>query len=301
MSHPKAVMGQSRKEDSNKNIQCGICDPPYFARRDWLKSNHFPAKHPGQPYREKGERTLSFGVRGCVAPPSPLLGQPVSALDLHDTEGIHDDETMEPADTQEVLMDPPKIGVSNEDLMNLIVEMQKTLGTPAKTVVSNDDLMEATMKMQKMMEDQIKVPVLAGQGGETNVDEMLLIIQGSKSINELCTKAGFTAFESENKVICDVCTHDDLTDETARRLGEFQYDQFKHGDDFTNRSEPREFRNLKTVVVKHFKSQYHMKMNNDLVEKHKQDEKNEKYNHKVGMGRARQIYQNVKNKCSFEK
>ena len=42
-------------------------------------------------------------------------------------------------------------------------------------------------------------------------------------------------------------------------------------------------------------------MSNDLVEKHKKDEINEVYNTKVGMGRARQIYENVKNKCSYEK
>ena len=37
-----------------------------------------------------------------------------------------------------------------------------------------------------------------------------------------------------------------------------------------------------------------MKMSNDIVEKHKQDEANEVYKTKVGMGRARQIYENVK-------
>ena len=92
-----------------------------------------------------------------------------------------------------------------------------------------------------------------------------------------------------------------MTDDFARKLGEFHYDQFEYGDDFTNRSVSREFRNLKTIVVKQFKSQYPMKMSNDLVEKHKKDEVNEVYNTKVGMGRARQIYENVKNKCSYEK
>ena len=45
----------------------------------------------------------------------------------------------------------------------------------------------------------------------------------------------------------------------------------------------------------------HLKMSKDLNEKHKKDAENETYNYKVGMGRARQIYENFKNKCSFIK
>ena len=61
-SHSKAAMGSSRSEESKKRIQCGICKPPYAARRDYMKATHFPTKHPGQAYLEKGERTLSFNV-----------------------------------------------------------------------------------------------------------------------------------------------------------------------------------------------------------------------------------------------
>ena len=67
-SHSKAAMGSSRSEVSKKMIQCGICKPPYTARRDYMKATHFPTKHPGQAYLEKGERTLSFNV--SVAPQS---------------------------------------------------------------------------------------------------------------------------------------------------------------------------------------------------------------------------------------
>ena len=42
------------------------------------------------------------------------------------------------------------------------------------------------------------------------------------------------------------------------------------------------------------KSQNHVEMSKELTEKHKCDEINETYNYKVGMGRTRQIYENVK-------
>ena len=42
-------------------------------------------------------------------------------------------------------------------------------------------------------------------------------------------------------------------------------------------------------------------MSKSLTEKHKFDEQNELYTYKIGMGRTRQIYENVKNKCSFQK
>ena len=40
----------------------GVCTPIYRARRDYMKRKHFPYKHPGLPYSEKGEHVLTFGV-----------------------------------------------------------------------------------------------------------------------------------------------------------------------------------------------------------------------------------------------
>merc|ERR1712106_565052 len=119
----------------------------------------------------------------------------------------------------------------------------------------------------------------------------MTLVQGSKSGEELCMKGGLTAFESESKLICDVCHHDNLNDENARKQAVFSYDMFKHGDNFEDRSQPREFRNLKSHIVNHMNTNNHMKMVSDLAEKDKKDSENETYNIKVGMGRARQIYE----------
>ena len=135
---------------------------------------------------------------------------------------------------------------------------------------------------------QQEVKLEAGHVTASNLNEKLDLLQTSKSIEELCIRGGLSYYESQNKVICDICFHEDLTgNDVIRKLGEFGYDSFRCGVDFTNKSEPREFRNLKSVLIKHFGSQYHMKMGKDLSEKHISDEKNEIYNTKIGMGRAR--------------
>ena len=48
-----------------------------------------------------------------------------------------------------------------------------------------------------------------------------------------------TMFESQNKIVCDISSHDDLTnDDSVKQLGEFHYDQFSLGDYFRTKSEP---------------------------------------------------------------
>ena len=143
------------------------------------------------------------------------------------------------------------------------------------------------------MEEQMTKKHEIGMTNATNVKEKQVLIQGSKSISELCTRAGLTAFESQSKIICDVCNHDDLTNEASRNLGHFDYDMFKFGDNFENKSESRKFKNLKSIIVRHVESRNHMDMSKELEEKQNQFIMNEAYNTKVGMGRTRQIYENV--------
>ena len=169
--------------------------------------------------------------------------------------------------------------------------------------VSNRELLEAIQRMERMLTSQVKGKkeseiVLPA----ADAKEKLLLVQGSRSIDELCLKAGLTAFESQSKLLCDVCTHDSFEyDDERQNDGVFTYDMFKHGDNFEEKSKPREFRMLVTKVVKHLQSKIHEKMSEDLVEKEKEDGVKETFNHKIGLRLARQIYENVKNKCSFNK
>ena len=60
-----AAIGSTLKE-SKKTVECGICG--HNARRDYLKGTHFPKMHPGERYKEKGEKNLTFDVRPVRVP-----------------------------------------------------------------------------------------------------------------------------------------------------------------------------------------------------------------------------------------
>ena len=38
----------SKLGESKKIVECGICDPKYTARRDYMNRENFPKKHPDQ-------------------------------------------------------------------------------------------------------------------------------------------------------------------------------------------------------------------------------------------------------------
>ena len=49
----------------------------------------------------------------------------------------------------------------------------------------------------------------------------------------------WSMFESQNKTVCDICSHDDLTNyDSVKSLGLFHYDQFSLGNDSMTKSEP---------------------------------------------------------------
>ena len=52
-----AAMGSTQKE-SKKIVECGICG--HNARRDYLKGTHIPKMHPGERYKEKGEKNFDI-------------------------------------------------------------------------------------------------------------------------------------------------------------------------------------------------------------------------------------------------
>ena len=287
---------RSTSVESKKTVECGICVPAYRARRDYLQTVHFPKKHKGMGYIEKGERKITFGVKfggtnpksteetGSVeTPPIEIDEETLQEIETPNTDGDKGDlKTQAHTDADEVKGDlKTPTGTTNDDLMKQIVELKEMLRKKTNFKLAPDTDPDPT----------------------SDLKEKLDLIQSAETITELCMRAGLSTFENQGKVMCDVCTHDDLTeaDEGIRRLGVFSYDIIKFGADFKEKSQPREFRNLKKVLIAHNSSNYHMKMNKDLLEKHMKDEKDETYNYAVGMGRARQIYQNVKNKCSFLK
>ena len=51
--------------ESKKNVFCGICNQS--GRRDNMKRNHFPKKHPGKQYFERGDRVAKSAKQFFVA------------------------------------------------------------------------------------------------------------------------------------------------------------------------------------------------------------------------------------------
>ena len=253
-----------------------------------MKLDHFPKKHPGKRYIEKGERTLNFGP---ALPAPPLIeSENLSVNEQQDIETSCAGDLVADASVQAVKKQ------QSESNNNLVI-----------TDVSNSDIMVQIVKLKELVEKNLKLgPKNVNMTDtkevyEDNVKEKLQLIQSSQTVVDLCMKAGLTLFESTGKLICDTCSHDELVDAMGQNTGVFSYDVIKNGADFIGKSQPREFRNLKTKVVAHYSSNFHLNMSKQLIEKHKKDESDELFNYKIGMGRARQIYQNVKDKCSYEK
>ena len=84
--------------------------------------------------------------------------------------------------------------------------------------VSNRELLEAIQRMERMLINQVKGKKESGIVlPAADAKEKLLLVQGSRSIDELCLKAGLTAFESQSKLLCDFCTHDSLEYDDERQ------------------------------------------------------------------------------------
>ena len=82
-------------------------------------------------------------------------------------------------------------------------------------------------------------------------------------------------------MVCDIC--DENSNSEIRKKGEFSYDFETQGMDFSDKNLPRTFRNLKTHVLNHVKSDSHIKARNEQLENDKKDQDDESYNYKVGM------------------
>ena len=91
-----------------------------------MRATHFPNKHPGVPYREKGEQALSFGFHQ-IPHPNPA--------EVAVEETLHEDAA---------------------ELPPAVVEVAKPKADEENDTVTNKELMETILKMKNMMETQTK-------------------------------------------------------------------------------------------------------------------------------------------------
>ena len=173
--------------ESKKIVHCGLCN--YSARRDVMKTRHFPMTHLWKLYIEKGEQQISFkdfqknvGTSNAQLPALPEL--PLR-------EAIGDVDNIEKVDTAK-----ENINIEERGAYSISVE-----ATQSKETVSNinpedkqDLILEEIMKLQKLMINQQKTNLDAGMSNVSNVKEKLVLIQFLKSTEELSTRAGLTMF-----------------------------------------------------------------------------------------------------------
>lgn len=126
----------------------------------------------------------------------------------------------------------------------------------------------------------------------------VLRVKTAKDIQNLLLHGELSSFTNQNKILCTICA--DSPDSDKRKHGEFSY-VFELGTDFNHRPQIREFRQLKSIVVKHIESKYHKEMVKVTSENDKKEEAEERYNYTAGMNLASQVYMNTKNKDSFIK
>ena len=113
-----AAMGSTQKE-SKKTVECGICG--HNARRDYLKGTHFPKMHPGERYKEKGEKTLTFDARP-VRVPNPAAPAAPEAVDnpVNDEEVVVEHMDVEDPGLADVVSEGNK---DEEEVTNKDIEM----------------------------------------------------------------------------------------------------------------------------------------------------------------------------------
>ena len=209
-----------------------------------MKKQHFPAIHPGVLYIEKGETRWSFKKedKTKVTLEEPSLVE--ASTNVKDASVVEEAQDMDQGAAALGEVD----AAQHEGAVALEHKSKQEINPNSDVSTERLLELEEILKLQNLMIFQQKVKHEAGNVTATNVKEKLDLIQSSKSIEELCIRGGLSFFESENKVICYICCHKDLTgNDVVRKLGEFGYDSFQCGVDFTNKSKPRDFRNLKKV------------------------------------------------------
>lgn len=147
--------------------------------------------------------------------------------------------------------------------------------------------------------------VLSGSGTNTSTDKekasekkalleaRQLLVRHAKSTSEITDVCkDFKCIETENSIICSYCYAG------TGNSGKFSYD-FSLGDDFKSNPAPREFSNLKKVLVSHLSSKLHTERVNDRELESKEKEVFKSRNFNVGSKLGRQAYKILKTSGSY--
>ena len=304
--------------ESKKNVICGICG--LSARRDNMKRYHFPRKHRGLAYIEKGEKisknSKDFFKRKDKSDQVNDENEEPKDDEIDVNDGPGDDIDRMSMSSLEV--ETRDIGTSNnsDDNSDQELEMNKEYVENDHTSNKNKNLDHdpAIKRIESLLSKHLeKLNLLTNstvkdtatiidkdkEKENDEVEDIVLKLKTCRSMEDLCIIGGFSMYRTQQKIICDVC--DEAFDNVTKRGGEFSYNFEETGIDFNDCNMPRKFRAFKERVINHIKTKAHK---DAVVKQNAADQEeaaNEIYNYKVGMKLGSMIYQNVKERCSYKK
>ena len=207
--------------ESKKNVICGICGQK--GRRDNLKANHFPKKHPNKAYLEQGELS------------SPKIDLFKPKIVSTSNQPANSDVSMEFVNDSDINLETEENSKINTPFGNNDTQTKYDL-TSNEPTISKSAIFSIKNSIREAIEPLIKTINSLKINKETenkctNSDKehvesvenyQILRSTTCKTIEELCIFGELSFYTNQKKLICDIC--DDDSNGEIKRSGEFSYD-----------------------------------------------------------------------------
>ena len=292
--------------ESKRNVTCGICNQT--GRRDNMRRNHFPKKHPGIKYFEKGDKISKAAIDFFALKKRDNVVNNVDEPSVdNDSESDNDNETNDDAGAigdESNDMDGAIDDESNnmdddeEDGVHQVEEESESTSNDASAIKRIENILSEHLKKLNLLTDA-GPKTAEKETVDHEVESIVLKLKSCRSMEDLCIFGGFSMYIGQQKVICDLCI--DASDNVTKKAGEFSYDFEETGVNFNDCNMPRKFRAFKERIINHLKTKAHKEAAEKQLDLDNKDASNELYNYKVGMKLGSIVYQNLKERCSYAK
>ena len=295
--------------ESKKNVFCGICNQS--GRRDNMKRNHFPRKHPGKQYFERGDRVAKsakqfFVARSDNSSEDHIDGEnPKSDDEIMNIEHVESDDLDDEDDPMNIeteIISEVERDAGEIDEVRLVEtpsNLNEKVSSDDSTIKRIENLLSDHLLKLKLFVDKNSEVAVDKETTDVEIDNIVLKLKSCRSMEDLCAIGGFSMFRGQNKVICDLC--DEASDKMTNKGGEFCYDFEENGIDFNDSNMPRKFRAFKERIINHLATKAHKEAVADQEKNDAEEASNEINNYKVGLKLGSIVYQNIKERCSYAK
>ena len=207
--------------ESKKTVICGICGES--GRRDNMKSKHFPRKHKGVAYCEKGDASIKKHFQTVPSDDDPMEEDDDKKQDKVQEGGeygtrVEDEEISVQEEVIQVVSDHDRIANIPREIVDMLEPVLKK---------NMEDVIEAVTKLQiqqkeKKPEEKFETKQVEESNENANDANLVLLqIKSCRTINDLCIYASLTPYRYENQLVCDLC--DEANESSIRKAGEFHF------------------------------------------------------------------------------